>query len=206
MRDSAYGITTRRGAQGYPRLAAHKADLVKIWVDDRNGTVEKLKPNLYRALIDEAHKHNMRVMAHITALDDVKDLVRSGIDGFAHMVRDKDVDVDRAPQGAAQRVLRGDAVGRAPRALYRQACLGRRSRPAAGVLGRGHQGTRRATVARPEGRSQGGLSAPEMARPTCAIRRSSTTPACGWASAPTPAGSPVDNFSASAPTSNWNCW
>jgi imidazolonepropionase-like amidohydrolase len=66
--------------------------LVKIWVDDRNGTVEKLKPNLYRALIDEAHKHNMRVMAHITALDDVKDLVRSGIDGFAHMVRDKDLD------------------------------------------------------------------------------------------------------------------
>jgi len=31
-------------------------------------------------------------MAHVFALDDVKDLVRSGIDGFAHMVRDKDVD------------------------------------------------------------------------------------------------------------------
>src|ERR1700681_3263472 len=58
----------------------------------RNGTVEKLKPNLYRALIDEAHKNNLRVMAHVFALDDVKDLVRSGIDGFAHMVRDKDVD------------------------------------------------------------------------------------------------------------------
>jgi imidazolonepropionase-like amidohydrolase len=93
MRDSAYGITTEEEARKDIReLAAHKADLVKIWVDDRNGTVEKLKPNLYRALIDEAHKHNMRVMAHITALDDVKDLVRSGIDGFAHMVRDKDID------------------------------------------------------------------------------------------------------------------
>ena len=93
MRDSAYGITTEEEARKDIReLAAHKADLVKIWVDDRNGTVEKLKPNLYRALIDEAHKHNMRVMAHITTLDDVKDLVRSGIDGFAHMVRDKDVD------------------------------------------------------------------------------------------------------------------
>ena len=93
MRDSAYGITTEEEARKDIReLAAHKADFVKIWVDDRNGTVEKLKPNLYRALIDEAHKHNMRVMAHITTLDDVKDLVRSGIDGFAHMVRDKDVD------------------------------------------------------------------------------------------------------------------
>ena len=93
MRDSAYGITTEEEARKDVReLAAHKADMVKIWVDDRNGTVEKLTPNLYRALIDEAHKNNMRVMAHVLALDDVKDLVRSGIDGFAHMVRDKDVD------------------------------------------------------------------------------------------------------------------
>jgi imidazolonepropionase-like amidohydrolase len=93
MRDSAYGITTEEEARKDVReLAAHKADMVKIWVDDRNGTVEKLKPNLYRALIDEAHKNNLRVMAHVFALDDVKDLVRSGIDGFAHMVRDKDVD------------------------------------------------------------------------------------------------------------------
>src|SRR5271156_6050328 len=93
MRDSAYGITTEEEARKDVReLAAHKADMVKIWVDDRNGTVEKLKPNVYRALIDEAHKNNMRVMAHVFALDDVKDLVRSGIDGFAHMVRDKDVD------------------------------------------------------------------------------------------------------------------
>src|SRR5258708_9752619 len=93
MRDSAYGITTEEEARKYIReLAAQKADMVKIWVDDRNGTVAKLTPNLYRALIDEAHKHNLRVMAHVFALDDVKDLVRSGIDGFAHMVRDKDVD------------------------------------------------------------------------------------------------------------------
>jgi imidazolonepropionase-like amidohydrolase len=93
MRDSAYGITTEEEARKDVReLAAHKADMVKIWVDDRNGTVEKLKPNLYRALIDEAHKNKMRVMAHVFALEDVKDLVRSGIDGFAHMVRDKDVD------------------------------------------------------------------------------------------------------------------
>jgi imidazolonepropionase-like amidohydrolase len=93
MRDSAYGVTAEEEARKDVReLAAHKADLVKIWVDDRNGTVAKLTPNLYRAIIDEAHKHNMRVMAHVFALDDVKDLVRSGIDGFAHMVRDKDVD------------------------------------------------------------------------------------------------------------------
>src|SRR5690349_310805 len=93
MRDSAYGVTTEQQARQYvDELAAKKADLVKIWVDDRGGTVEKLKPNLYRAIIDEAHKHDMKVFAHITNLADAKDLLRAGVDGFAHMVRDRDVD------------------------------------------------------------------------------------------------------------------
>src|SRR5260221_5115545 len=73
-------------------LAAKKVDMIKIWVDDRNGSVEKLKPNLYRAIIDEAHKHDIRVLAHIVDLADVKDLLRAGVDGFAHMIRDKDID------------------------------------------------------------------------------------------------------------------
>ena len=93
MRDSAYGVTAEDEARADVReLAAKKANLVKIWVDDRGGTVEKLHPNLYRAIIDEAHKNNMRVFAHVMKLDDVKDLLRSGIDGFAHMVRDRDID------------------------------------------------------------------------------------------------------------------
>ena len=70
------------------------AEEIKIWVDDRNGTVEKLKPNLYRAIIDEAHKHDIRVFAHIVNLDDAKDLVRAGVNGFAHMIRDKEADAE----------------------------------------------------------------------------------------------------------------
>ena len=73
-------------------LAAKKVDLVKIWVDDRNGTVPKLTPELYRAIIDEAHKNNLRVAAHIFYLSDAKELLRSGIDIFAHLVRDRDAD------------------------------------------------------------------------------------------------------------------
>ena len=93
MRDSAYGVTTEQEARTDVReLAAKKANMVKIWVDDRGGTVEKLHPNLYRAIIDEAHKNNMHVFAHVMKLDDVKDLLRADIDGFAHMVRDRDID------------------------------------------------------------------------------------------------------------------
>ncbi|MBI2835135.1 MAG: amidohydrolase family protein, partial [Acidobacteria bacterium] len=73
-------------------LAAQKVDMVKIWVDDRNGTKPKLAPEVYRAIIDEAHKQGLRVMAHVYYLEDAKALVRAGVDGFAHLVRDRDVD------------------------------------------------------------------------------------------------------------------
>jgi imidazolonepropionase-like amidohydrolase len=93
MRDAPYGVSTEADARHDVReLAAKKVDFVKIWVDDRNGTVQKLSPALYRAIIDEAHRHQLRVFAHIAALDDAKDLLRAGIDGFLHPVRDRDVD------------------------------------------------------------------------------------------------------------------
>ena len=73
-------------------LAAQNVDLVKIWVDDRNGQYEKLTPELYGAIIDEAHQHGLRVTAHIFTLEDAKGLLRAGLDAFAHGVRDMDID------------------------------------------------------------------------------------------------------------------
>ena len=73
-------------------MAARKVDLLKIWVDDRDHTVTKLSPELYRAAIDEAHKHGLRTIAHIFTLEDAKGVLRAGIDAFAHSVRDKDID------------------------------------------------------------------------------------------------------------------
>src|SRR5438067_929752 len=46
-------------------MAAKKVDIIKLWIDDRDHTVTKLSPELYRAAIDEAHKHNLRTIAHI---------------------------------------------------------------------------------------------------------------------------------------------
>jgi imidazolonepropionase-like amidohydrolase len=89
----AYAVESEDdGRKAVQELAAKKVDWVKIWVDDRNGTVPKLTPAMYRAIIDEAHKHELRVVAHIFYLEDAKDLLRAGIDGFAHGVRDKDID------------------------------------------------------------------------------------------------------------------
>lgn len=72
--------------------AARKVDIIKIWVDDRDGQYKKLSPELYAAVIDEAHKHGLRVTAHIFNLEDAKGLLRAGVDAFAHGIRDKDVD------------------------------------------------------------------------------------------------------------------
>jgi imidazolonepropionase-like amidohydrolase len=91
-----YGAATPdEGRQRVRELLARKVHFVKIWVDDRDGTVPKLKPDVYRAIIDEAHKHGMETLAHLSrtsALADAKDLLRAGVDGFVHTVRDRDVD------------------------------------------------------------------------------------------------------------------
>src|ERR1700674_2117303 len=73
-------------------MAAKKVDIIKFWVDDRDHTVTKLSPELYRAGIDEAHKKGLRTIAHIFTLEDAKGTLRAGIDNFAHSVRDKDID------------------------------------------------------------------------------------------------------------------
>jgi len=88
-------ITTEaEGRKAVAELAAHKVDIVKIWVDTRFGKYQKLTPEIYGAIIDEAHKRGLRVTAHIFDLEDAKGLLRAGIDALAHGVRDKDIDDD----------------------------------------------------------------------------------------------------------------
>jgi imidazolonepropionase-like amidohydrolase len=84
--------TTAEARKAVQDNAERKVDIIKIWVDDRNGTVKKLTPELYAAVIDEAHKNNLRVTAHIFNLEDAKGLLKAGLDAFAHGVRDKDID------------------------------------------------------------------------------------------------------------------
>ncbi len=73
-------------------LAAHKVDMVKIWVDDHLGREKKIPMELSRAIIEGAHKHGIKVAAHIFYLEDARRLIEAGLDGLAHSVRDKPVD------------------------------------------------------------------------------------------------------------------
>ena len=75
----AYEVTTEDQARkAVQELAARKVNLVKIWVDDRNGRAPRLSPNLFRAIIDEGHKHGLQVNAHVFYYTDAVELVDAG--------------------------------------------------------------------------------------------------------------------------------
>jgi imidazolonepropionase-like amidohydrolase len=77
--------------QGVREVAGEKIPFIKVWVTDRGGTQRKMTPEAYRALIDEAHRRGIRVVAHATdGLADAKDLARAGLDGSVHAFLDAD--------------------------------------------------------------------------------------------------------------------
>lgn len=76
------------------KLAAVKPTVVKIWVDDHGGNAQKMKPEIYQAIIREAHQRNIRVAAHLFYVEDARKLTEAGIDIIAHSIRDKEVDQD----------------------------------------------------------------------------------------------------------------
>jgi imidazolonepropionase-like amidohydrolase len=91
--DVPYAVTSvveaRKAVQD---LAPHKPDFVKIWVDSRGGRQKKLTPEMYAAAADKAHKQGLSAIAHVFDLDDAKLLLRAGVEGFLHSIRDQEVD------------------------------------------------------------------------------------------------------------------
>lgn len=66
-----------------------RVDVIKTGM---NGNANDMRPEVYSALIDEAHKRKLIVAAHLVNLDDAKGLVAAGLDVIAHSIRDRDVD------------------------------------------------------------------------------------------------------------------
>lgn len=87
------------------KLAALKPTVVKIWVDDHGGNTRKMKPEIYQAIIREAHKRNIRVAAHLFYAEDARKLTEAGIDIIAHSIRDKEVDQDLLTKMKQKKVI-----------------------------------------------------------------------------------------------------
>ena len=73
------------------RDKAMHVDIVKIRIDDSG---PEMPPDIYRAVIDQAHKQGLRVAVHLYYLDHAKTVLDAGADFIAHSVRDKDVDAE----------------------------------------------------------------------------------------------------------------
>jgi imidazolonepropionase-like amidohydrolase len=85
--------TPEEGRKLVDEQAAKGVDFIKLWMDDERKTIPvKMPYSVSAAIIDEAHKKHLRAVAHVFYLDDAKELLREGIDGFGHMVRDQPVD------------------------------------------------------------------------------------------------------------------
>lgn len=81
--------TSEEAVAAVRKIAARKITQVKFWVDNRDnnrGIHKKMPPEVYTALIEEAHKHGMTVHAHATNLADQKGVVKAGVDVLVHTV------------------------------------------------------------------------------------------------------------------------
>src|ERR1700733_4510655 len=77
------------------KIAAKQIKEVKFWVDNRDnsrGSRKKMPPDVYSALIEEAHRHGMTVHAHATNLEDQKGVVKAGVDVLVHTLMAEKVD------------------------------------------------------------------------------------------------------------------
>ena len=108
--DVMYPVTTEEEARSAVRdYVKNKVALVKIWVDDREGKLKTLPPPLYRAIIDEASRHNVPVAAHTVKLADAKELYKAGLEGATHIpVRGGDVPDEEFIAIIKARVARSD--------------------------------------------------------------------------------------------------
>ena len=90
---AVYEVSTPDEARAAVRGMADKnVKNVKIWVDDRRGTYPKMTPEVFTAIIDEAHRHAMKVHAHATTLPDQKAVLRAGVDVLVHTVQNEKLD------------------------------------------------------------------------------------------------------------------
>ena len=98
-------VTPEEARAAVRELAAHHPDFVKIWLDDGYGRMPKMPPSIYGAVIDEAHRHHLRVVAHVYYLADAKGLIAAGVDELAHSIRDQSVDQELVAAMKARNVM-----------------------------------------------------------------------------------------------------
>ena len=76
--------SAEEGRASVREVSAKQIPFIKIWVDDRGGSQEKLGREVYRAIIDEARERDIEVIVHQQNARDMPDLLEAGVAGFLH--------------------------------------------------------------------------------------------------------------------------
>ncbi|MEE3185173.1 MAG: amidohydrolase family protein [Gemmatimonadota bacterium] len=76
--------SAEEGRASVREVSAKQIPYIKIWVDDRGGSQERLGREVYRAIIDEARARDIEVIVHQQNTRDMPDLLEAGVAGFLH--------------------------------------------------------------------------------------------------------------------------
>ncbi|MGO2261829.1 amidohydrolase family protein [Halomonas sp.] len=99
---------TRKALQ---EMAEAGVDMIKVWIDDMDGSAPKMAPEIYTAAAEEAHKQGLKIAAHVHDAEDAQAALDAGIDILAHGIRDKKIDDALLEQMAEQNVWYIPTIG-----------------------------------------------------------------------------------------------
>lgn len=74
------------------RMAGLGVDAVKLWIEDAGGQLPMMPPEMVRATVEAAHRHNLPVVAHIHDVKHAHIAVGAGVDILGHGIRNAEAD------------------------------------------------------------------------------------------------------------------
>ena len=80
--------TPQEAAAAVRALAAQKVDFIKIWAEGGGGATPKIAPEIRAAIAGEARRRGIPVVAHVTAVEDLRQLGDLGVTDIMHTPAD----------------------------------------------------------------------------------------------------------------------
>lgn len=74
------------------RIAESGVDQIKIWIEDMNGQLPMMSPEIVKASAEAAHRHGLPAVAHVHDISHARLAIDSGVDVLGHGVRDEEID------------------------------------------------------------------------------------------------------------------
>lgn len=75
-------------------IAEAGVDQIKVWIEDMDGKLPMMSPEIVQASVEAAHRHNLPAVAHVHDIAHARLAIESGVDVLGHGVRDEPVDDD----------------------------------------------------------------------------------------------------------------